>query len=149
MRRAIFGALLLTGTVALGQTAASAQGLAAWNGQPVTAGPTQPLFIPQQLQALTKMPSRFFTQNPTHPGVFKAQTGLAAQGNLLAQNNRSDLSVFPLPRKGEGAIPIPTQWPHARLEAIPTRWPHMKMAPVSAAAAHSAPGQRLPGRQRK
>ena len=39
----------------------------------------------------------------------------------------------PMPPVAKG-IPIPTQWPNAKMEQIPTRWPNLKVVPLGAQA---------------
>jgi hypothetical protein len=128
MRMAFLGVLLLAGSAAMGQTAA-AQNDAALAETP--AAPAQPLLSLQQ--SLPAQAGEFFMQNPQTSGVLQLQPGLPAPKNLLAKNQPLQLIGPPASHAQAGAIPIPTQWPHAKMEAIPTRWPDLKLVPLQAA----------------
>ena len=132
MRMAFLGVLLLAGSAAMGQTV-STQNEATLATKPLA--PAQPvLSLQQSLQMQTTQPSQFFVQNPANSGVLQVQPGFPAQGNLLSENHPLQLLGPAASHAQASVIPIPTQWPHAKMEAIPTRWPDLKFVPVQGAA---------------
>ncbi|HEY6447117.1 MAG TPA: hypothetical protein VIY53_11700 [Acidobacteriaceae bacterium] len=138
MRMACLGVLLVAGSAAMGQTA-STQSEAALAGKPATSA--QPLLsLQQSLQVQATLPSQFFRQNPQNPGVLRFQPGSPTQRNWLTENQPLQLIGPPAGHAQADVIPIPTQWPHAKMEAIPTRWPDLKFVPVKGAAP-AIPGQ--------
>lgn len=138
MRIVCLGALLLVGSAAMGQTA-STQSEAPLAGKPATSA--QPLLsLQQSLQVQTTLPSQFFLQNPQRSGVLPLQPGSPAQRNWVVENQPIQLIGPPAGQAQAGVIPIPTQWPHARVEAIPTRWPDLKFVPLQGTAP-AIPGQ--------
>lgn len=109
MRMAWFTVCLLAGPAALGQSAPDSEGV-----------PVNPpgVFVAPQLS--TGLPGQQATP-PVWQRPFRMQTPPAFSFG----------KPLPFPPIAKG-IPIPTQWPNAKMEHIPTRWPQLKVVPLGA-----------------
>ena len=131
MRMTVIGVFLLTGSAALSQTPGTTRGssVAAWESTQVVARPGNFFVQAQPAQA------KFSPQGTLRLGnqlSVDPQVRLQGPGTVLALNDpsvRTPLAQLAGPR----AIPIPTQWPQAKMEAIPTRWPSLKVVPIGGA----------------
>lgn len=140
MRAMIWAALLLAGPAAWGQAAQSAPG-DPWPAMPQTTvkGAAPDGFAGAQPAAA--LPKSAWLQQR-----FAEQAQLArpmGQGPVLAKSDPFAV-ITPLAQLTPRAIPIPTQWPQAKVEAIPTQWPNLKLTPIGGAEAlgHAAAAPR-------
>lgn len=159
MRAMILGALLVAGPVALGQIPGGSTGdawgtlLPSSGGQSVTIqtapvkGQTPKWFASVQPQAGTEaLPGQSWSV--LRPGPTPAQ-GLTRESPMLALNESSAVRT-PLAQFGAAhAMPIPTQWPQAKMEAIPTQWPKLTLEPIGGAGDHLQPGGTAPAGTKK
>ena len=109
MRMAWFTVCLLAGPAALGQSAADPE-MVPVNPPGVFAAPQFSANLPGQQIAPPVW------QNP---------------GRGQMPNTLRFAKPLPMPPVAKG-IPIPTQWPNAKMEHIPTRWPQLKVVPLGA-----------------
>jgi hypothetical protein len=109
MRMAWFTVCLLAGPAALGQSAADPEGV-----------PVNPpgVFVAPQFSGPQQIAPPVWQKRMQPPQMF------------------AFAKPAPMPPVAKG-IPIPTQWPNAKMEQIPTRWPQLKVVPLGA---QSQPG---------
>lgn len=111
MRMAWLSVCLLAGPAALGQSAA----------------------VPEEVQVISQnggvfVAPQFSTQPPGQQSA--SPTGQRRIQPPQLFNFAKPTQTPPVAKE----IPIPTQWPNAKMEQIPTRWPQLKVVPLSAQA---------------
>jgi hypothetical protein len=117
MRMAWFTVCLLAAPAAQGQSAALPEGV-------------QVIPQPQGLLAAPQFSSNLPAQQVAPPAWQSPWRGQVPTTFSFAK-------PAPMPPVAKG-IPIPTQWPKAKMEQIPTRWPNLQVVPLGAQA--NSPG---------
>jgi hypothetical protein len=145
MRAMIWGAMLLAGPAVMGQNPSTSGAWAALPQAGVT-GEAQNFFVqakplPMQFAQQEKLPEQVWMQgqfSAAKPGLPLTQNGAALAMNHFPMGVAPQASLA-----GPGAIPIPTLWPHAKVEAIPTRWAKVQAVPIGGAdSAAQSPGRK-------
>jgi len=143
MRIGLLGMFLLAGT-AWGQTAQTApSGSTSAMPQATVAEETPNFFVQTSPLPMQFVPQQKLPEKVWLPGKFSAPKPgslLTQHGPLPALNESSAVVTTLTQLAAPGAIPIPTQWPQAKMEAIPTRWPNLKFTPIGGAGAAADSG---------